>query len=119
MATITPTRVVSDRQNATVVVQTWAGLANGDVGAPVELSHLRDRTVQVAGTFGVAGNVRIEGSLDGITYDVLSDPLGTALDFTSGRIDSITEVVRYVRPRVTGGDGTTALTVHLLMAGTV
>ena len=92
----------------------WAALANGDDGAPAELVNFADRTVQVAGTFGAGGSVTIEGSLDGVTYAALTDPQGNALTFTSARLETISEVVRYIRPRVTAGDGTTALTVRIL-----
>lgn len=92
----------------------WTGLLNGDDGAPVDLNDYTDRSVQVQGTIGVGGNCRIEGSNDGTNYVVLTDPQGTALNITAaGVIEQVLEVTRYIRPRITAGDGTTSLTVTI------
>lgn len=100
-----------------ITVGTWAGLAKttDDTGDPVALPNRADRTVQVVGTFGTGGNVRIEGSIDGANYAVLTDPQGNALDITAAKIESISEVVRYIRPRVTAGDVATSLAVSILL----
>jgi hypothetical protein len=45
----------------------------------------------------------------------VTDPQGNALSFTTAKIECISELVRYIRPRVTGGDGTTSLTVTALL----
>ena len=113
MSTISRTRQATDA--ADVFIVSWAGLANGDDGEPVTFSHYADRSVQVVGTFGSGGTLRWEGSNDGINWAALTDPQGNALDFTSARIEQVSEAVRYARPRVTAGDGTTALSVHLLL----
>ena len=110
-------KVVPDTLHHTCVVATWANLANGDDGGPIELANFADRSVQVVGTFGVGGNVRIEGSLDGSNYAVLTDPQGNNLDVQAAKIEAITELVRWIRPRVTAGDGTTSLTVTMLLKG--
>lgn len=94
-----------------VVRITWPALANGDVGAPVTLPNWADRTVQVAGTFGAGGSVSVRGSNDGTNFVALSDPQGNALTFSSGAIKLCTEVPWMMRPQVTAGDGTTAITV--------
>lgn len=117
MATVTPTREVPDALNHQVILYTYTGMQNGDSGEAFQLAQLADRTVQVVGTFGTGGNVRIEGSLDGTNYAVLTDPQGNALDINQAKIECITELVRYIRPRVTAGDGTTSLTVTLLIKG--
>lgn len=95
-------------------VVTWTGLANGDTGAPVELTQLSDRSVQVLGTFGTGGSVTLQGSLDGSNWVALTDPQGNAITKTAAGLEAISEVVRYIRPSVTAGDGTTSLTVILL-----
>jgi len=100
--------------NQACAVLVWSGMSNGDDGAPFELAQYADRSVQVSGDFGAGGNLRIEGSLDGENYYVLGDPQGNDLNFASGKIEAITELVRYIRPRVTAGDGTTSLTVTML-----
>ena len=93
----------------------WVSLANGDSGSPVEYHTSADRSVQVVGTFGAGGTVVIEGSNDGTNYVTLTDPQANALSFSSAGLEAISELTRYIRPRVTGGDGTTSLSVYLIM----
>jgi hypothetical protein len=58
--------------------------------------------------------VRLEGSNDGTNYAALTDPQGNALDITTAKVEQIMELTRYIRPRVTAGDGTTSLTVTVM-----
>jgi len=99
-----------------IILASWSGLtfATTDVGAAAEFPNFADRTVQVIGTLGVGGSVRIEGSLNGTDWVVLTDPQGNNLDITSLKIEAISEATRYIRPNVTAGDGTTNLTVLLM-----
>lgn len=108
-------RNVSER--GTVALLTWSGLTftTLDTGAPVQWVDYADRCVQVAGTFGVGGSMTLEGSNDGVNFVALADPQGNALTFTAGKIEQILEGPRYVRPRVTAGDGTTNLTATICM----
>lgn len=99
------------------VIREWAGLGVGDDGAAELLPPIGDRTVQVAGTFGVGGSVRLLGSLDGIDFFPLTDPQGNPLDFVQGKLESVMELVPYIRPQVTAGDGTTNLKVTLCIKG--
>lgn len=118
MATITPAiSSLPTFGNTSVHVYSWTPMtfSGTDVGAPIEMPGSADRTVQVTGTPGTGGSVRIEGSMDGVTYAVLSDPQGNALDITTLKIETIMELVRYIRPRITAGDGSTSLTVQILM----
>ena len=108
---------VPESLHHTCVVATWAGMQNGDDGQPIELANFADRSVQVVGTFGAGGKVRIEGSLNGTDYAPLTDPQGNDLDITTAKIEAITEVARWIRPRVIAGDGTTSLTVTMLLKG--
>lgn len=103
--------------NGSCFVATWADMQFGDDGSPIELAMFADRSVQVTGTFGAGGSVRIEGSINGTDYAPLTDPQGNALDINTAKIEAISEVVRYIRPRVTAGDGTTLLTVTMLLKG--
>lgn len=96
----------------------WLAIANGETGAPVLMTEHRDRSVQVLGTFGLAGSVQIEGSNDGgTTWAILTDPQGNALTFTAAKIEAITEFVHMIRPKCTAGDGTTALQVWMMFGG--
>jgi hypothetical protein len=94
----------------------WTGLTKttDDSGSPVELPNHSDRSVQVTGTFGTGGSVRIEGSNDGTNYAPLTDPQGNDLNITAAKIEAISEATRYIRPRVTAGDVSTALAVTIL-----
>lgn len=92
----------------------WTPLANGDTGTPYAMPGFADRSVQVGGTFGVGGTVVIEGTLDGTNYIVLTDPQGNAISKTAAAIETISEIVKFIRPRVSAGDGTTAITVTLM-----
>jgi hypothetical protein len=110
MPTLTPTKTDLPGGN---LAYAWSPLAAGDDGAPSNHSGTGDRTVQVFGNFGVGGEVTIEGSLDGTNWAGLRDPNGVALVFTSAGIKAVLENTTYTRPRVTGGDGSTALTTIL------
>lgn len=94
----------------------WAGLtqASADTGAPAELPDYADRSVQIEGTLGVGGTVVIEGSNDGTNYVLLTDPQGNNLTITAvNRMEQVQEITRFIRPRVTAGDGATSFTVTL------
>lgn len=118
MATITPAiENLKTFGNTDVHIYTWTPMTQtgSDVGAPIEMPGSADRTVQVTGTLGTGGTVVIEGSLDGSTYHTLTDPQGNPLSINSLKVETIMEIVRFIRPRVTAGDGTTSLTVRILM----
>ena len=98
------------------LVYTPMTFSGTDVTSSIPFTQWADRSVQVFGTFGAAGNLRVEGSNDGgTTWATLTDPQGNALDFTSAKIEAITEICELVRARVTAGDGTTSLTVAFLL----
>lgn len=100
-----------------VHVVTWAGLTQAtlDTGDPIEMPASWQRSVQVLGTLGAGGSVRIEGSNDGTNYHVLADAQGVALDINALSTKIVATLTRYIRPRVTAGDGTTSLSVIMLM----
>lgn len=98
------------------VLVTWAGLANGDTGAPVELTEFPDRTVQIgtgAESFG-GGTMVLEGSLDGVTYFTLKDPFGSSISTLVNALATVLELTRYVRPSLSGG-AAGSVTVRLLL----
>lgn len=113
MATITPT--ITDQLEAYSVLATWV-LGAGDDGAPVRFAGAADRTVQIIGTFGGA-SVAMQGSLDGTNWATLTDPQGNAINASSAILEAVTELVRFIRPVVTGGSGTN-VTVMLFMRPT-
>jgi hypothetical protein len=105
---------INDFENAALLF-TWSGLLLTDDGNPVTIPGYSDRSIQFQGTFGVGGTIQIEGSNDGTNYQVLTDPQGNAISKTSASIEAITELPRFIRPRITGGDGTTNLVASLFM----
>lgn len=96
-------------------VATWTGVINGNDGAPAGAAGYSDKTVQVSGTFGAGGTIIVEGTVNGTTWFQLTDPTGTVISFTSTGGKAITEAVGFVRVRVTGGDGSTAINASILM----
>ena len=112
MATVTPTITYAPNGYRDLVQVVWAGLATGDDGAPVDIANWQDRSVQAEGTFGGA-TVGVQGSNDGTNYRSLSDAASTAIAITAAGIEQVLEIVRLVRPIVTGGAGS-GLTVTLL-----
>lgn len=92
----------------------WAAIPNGNSGDPLVLHDYADRSVEIEGTIGAGGSVQIEGSNDGTNYRVLHDTGLNNLVFTStGKLSAVLEATLYIRPNVTAGDGTTAITVTL------
>lgn len=112
MATINPS--FERNGDHSVVFFTFETLTNGDDGAPIEWHEWADRSIQVLGTFGSGGTIVWEGSNDGTNYVTLTDPQGNALSFTSASLEQVSEITRFARPRVTAGDGTTDLDVHVV-----
>lgn len=100
-------------------VATWPDMTTNDVGAPVRYAGAADRSVQVFGTFGGA-TVTLEGTLEGVAanWSTLNDAQGNAIEITAAKIEAVTELVRQIRPKVTGGTGT-SVTVMLMMRQTM
>lgn len=114
MTVINPTvTTVNTTGQADIVV--WSNMASGDVGFPVGLSGSADRSVQVEGLFGVSPGLSIEGTNDDVNWRLLKDHLGNNLNFTAAGIQSIDQIVKSIRPNANGGDGTTNLTVTMLL----
>lgn len=107
---VTPIQTWKDKAH----VITWASMASGDTGQPLEMPGSADRSVQVTGNFGTSGNLRIEGSNDGSNWNTLTDPQGNDINITASKIEQVMEVVRYMRPNVTTGTGV-SLTVSILV----
>jgi hypothetical protein len=91
-------------------------LANGDDGAPVSFAEFSDRSIQFTGTFGAGGSIQLEGSNDltsPTNWFVLTDYQGNNIVKTAAAFEGVEEPSVWVRPRVTAGDGTTALVAKL------
>lgn len=115
MSTINSTKGATG--NTQAVVFTWADMANGDVGEAIPFSMYADRSAQAFGTFGVGGTATLEGSNDGEHWVALTNLQGQALTFNTEKIEMVSEITAWVRPRVTAGDGTTSITIALMAKG--
>ena len=111
MAIITAS--ITKQANRNVLV-TWTPLANGDSGSVLNNIENIYATVQISGTFGAAGSISLQGSLDGVTYQTLLDSAGSPITLTAAGMVTVRDVVAFFKPVVTAGDGTTALTCNLL-----
>jgi hypothetical protein len=124
MAVITPTITHVPTVKGFTHIVVWTPLANGDTGLPYQGPGQPDRSVQVKGTFGAGGSVSIQGSNDvtapaagSSDWAALSDAQGVAIAVTAAKVETVAEFTNYVRPAVTAGDGTTALTVSMITRG--
>lgn len=88
--------------------------ANAD-GAPVELPHYPDKTVQIEGTFG-SGTLTMQGTNDSTNYQTLTDPQGNTIAKVGAALEAIQENPRKIRPNLTGSTGAT-VTVTMLCKG--
>lgn len=95
----------------------WTALANGDDGAPLIIPSHADKTFHIKGTFGSGGTVVIEGSNDltSPSFVTLTDSSGSPASVTQATSIGILQNPYQIRPRVTAGDGTTAITVRVVV----
>lgn len=112
MTTVQPTYPNTYEDQVGVVSWTPLTSTNTD-GAPLSRVKWADKTVQITGTFGT-GTVVLQGSNDGTNWATLKDPSNTAISTTSAAVRAVLENPLYIRPLVTGGDGTTSITVTLV-----
>jgi len=96
-------------------IYTWTPLTTTNTdGAPVGFAG-NAATIQANGTFGVGGTVVLQGSNDGALWTTLTDLGGAAISFTAAGLKSVREAPPFMRPFVTGGDGTTSLTLIIAL----
>lgn len=96
----------------------WSAIPNGQQGSGWSVGPFQALTAQLLGTLGAGGSVTIEGSNDGTNWAACHNPGGTAATLTALGLVTIMEIPLFLRPNVTAGDGTTALTVIVLAIGT-
>lgn len=94
----------------------WANLTTTNTdGKAIEWVQWADRSIQVNGTFGAGGTVKLMGSNNGVDWYEITDPQGNAISKTAGAIEACTEITQYVKPLITAGDGTTSITATLIL----
>lgn len=99
------------------LVATFPTNLNGDVTSSLTVLGFDAVSVAVSGTFGVGGSVTLEGSYDNVNFfGVQAAGSGSAIAITAAGIAfAVSAAYRYVRARVTAGDGTTSLAITLFL----
>ena len=124
MALIYPVTLSGDRGSRDLLgcvrIQ-YQNVAAGDTCDPVSLARYADRSVQVTGDYSGGASVSIQGTCEDKTnFAVLTSSDGLELTFTSGvKTKWITEATAYTVPVVSGGDGSTSLTITFFCRGQV
>ena len=110
----TPTRsdyLASDDSGMTRQI-TWSAMPNIGIpsnGQPIALAGWASAFFQATGTWGAGGSVQLKGSNDGQTWVRLS-PIALVAAGLFAALEA-GERPAFIRPKVTAGDGTTAITV--------
>ena len=100
MTTINPTVTFPSSDSVKVV---WATVTENDTAASYSgLSEYSDRTVQFTGTEG-SSTMTFRGSNDETNFEILNDPLGTAISLSSNGLRQILEYTESVKPVFAGG----------------
>lgn len=118
MAVIDPVYVVRPgtiEYQGIVIVQ-WPNVVSGDTCAPIELCKYSDRSIQLSGTLGTA-TVSLDGSLTGSVYETLLDHNGVPVSLDCNGVRQLSVLTRYAKPVVTGADGTTSVTITVMLKG--
>jgi len=96
-------------------IVTWGAATNGgtpDTFTAVELGRVPyAMMVQATGTFGAGASIALHGSLDGTNYYALKDRSNTAIAVTAAGVVNVGDAPVYIKPVLTSGDGSTAITV--------
>ena len=110
MATIAFTEI----QIKNINIVTWGPMVDGDVGQPYIPTFSADKSIQVEGTFG-ADTITVQGTnyQTAGNWETLNDPSNNPLLITSKGVKQILQATYQIRPIVTGGDGSTSVTVTM------
>ena len=113
---VQPSTITNPGSANSLKLVTWTALTQTglDSGTPFQFADWADRAVQVSGTFGAGGSVLLEGSNDGVNWATVNDTTNNPIVLTAAGIKQMNETPLFVRPRVTAGDGTTAIVVSIL-----
>jgi hypothetical protein len=86
------------------VAITWSAAGDSDTFQAVSLPAMADKSIQVEGTFGSA-TIHLGGSNDGVNFEDLNDAFGTVIAIAAAGIKQVTESTLQVKPRTSGGTG--------------
>lgn len=100
----------------------WPNLLSADSGSPYFAPQYSAKVIQLSGTAGVGGAGTIQGTLEPGTpiYGTLHSPDSVAwtfvaADVTNNVIKQVLEDCYQIRPLMTGGDGSTSVTIYLFI----
>jgi hypothetical protein len=103
------------------VVFQWPNIASGDTCQALDLGTYSDRSIQVSGTLS-GGTVKIAGTnAADVPYAPLQDSADNDIAVSSypsgfsSRVEIIAPATRFIKPVLSGGDGSTAATVTLYL----
>lgn len=108
MATV---QFTAPEQGVLCKIITWPDLKQGDVGQAFDYIEYADTTVQVISAAMGGATLVWQGSNDKTNWATLTDAFGSATSFAAPGIKIVMERPAYLRPSVSGGDGTTDITV--------
>ena len=92
----------------------WKNVASGDTCEPIEMGKYNERSIQLSGTLGTA-IVSLDGSLTGDVYETLLDHNGVPVSLDCNGVRQLSVLTRYAKPVITGADGTTNLTITVML----
>lgn len=94
----------------------WTLTQADPTGGAVTVPGGTDKSVHFHGTFSGGPTAVLEGSNDpdAASFAALHDTLGGSISASSEELGFVAENTLWVRPRMTGGDGSTAIVVSLL-----
>lgn len=102
----------------TTIIVTWAGLHNGDTGQPLPITGYAERGQAATGTPGSGIQINIETSSSGLNpYFTDQHSISTVPSRSDAASDDI--AFSLVRPNVVSGDGSTNVTVTLVLVAPV
>src|SRR4029077_14394246 len=95
-----------------VLRTTWV-LGNADSGTLEELSRYPNKSIQIGTTGDVFGGatVLIEGSEDGVAFLTIKDVQGNSVSTTSATRYDVVDIPYFIRPRSSGGSGTSVTVI--------
>lgn len=115
MAIVSPTVVDTSGDGSTYLIS-WNLTTADHTGASIDASTYADRTAFFESVAWGASTAAVEGAnvLTG-AYLGLADVQGTAISKTANAVESIVELTRYIRPRLTTTGTAAAVTVSMMV----
>ena len=107
-----------------VIQAKWTGLTTTGAGRALDAHAYPDKTVILAGTIGSGTTVVLQGStatnplVTGGSWYTLTDQSDNALSLSTGKVETIAQNPRMIRPRVTAKNANTNVSVTIIAQST-